>query len=291
MFARPMAEEVGRVLNGIDHVTLAVHDLEAAVRDYERLLGGAPSWRGAHPGLGSEAALFAFSNAALELVAPCAGADESEGLRQHLAAHGEGLIALAFCVADAAAWSRALRARGLRATAPQEGEARAADGTLRRYRTVELSPRSARGLALLGVERPDLSDLRASRAPAPASVDALDHVVVRTSDPEAAIALYAQALEIRLALDRTFGTTRMLFFRTGAVTLEFVHDPAAGERDALHGLALRVRDIEGAHARLQDAGVPVNAVRAGNKPGTRVFSATGGTRGVPTLFLRDPARD
>jgi catechol 2,3-dioxygenase-like lactoylglutathione lyase family enzyme len=278
------------VLTGIDHVTIAVRDLEAAVCDYEHVLGSAPSWRGTHPGHGSEGALFALSNAALELVAG-ADAEQSEGLRARLAANGEGLIALAFCVTDAAAWSQALRARGLRATAPEAGEARSHEGVLRRYSSVELSSRATRGLALLGVERPELSDLRATRAPAPACVDALDHIVVRSSDCEAAIALYQRDLGIRLALDRNFGPTRMLFFRTGGVTLEFVQDPAAGATDQLHGLAFRVRDLDAAHARLRETGVAVNAVRDGNKPGTRVFSVQNGTCNVPVLFLRDPARD
>lgn len=279
------------MLTGIDHVTVAVRDLGTAANEFECLLGSAPSWRGVHPGLGTEGALFALSNAAIELVAPAAGAEESEGLRARLDTHGEGLIALAFNVADAGAWSQALRARGLRATAPQDGEATSRAGARRHYRSVDLSPRATRGLTLLGVERPDLSDLRASVAPAAACVDALDHVVVRTADPDAAIALYQQALGIRLALDRTFGSTRMLFFRTGGVTLELVHDPAAGATDAFHGLAFRVRDIDAAHARLRAAGVATSALRDGNKPGTRVFSVTSGTRSVPTLFLRDPARD
>ena len=70
-----------------------------------------------------------------------------------------------------------------------------------------------------------------------------------------------------------------------------VHDQAAGERDVLHGLAFRARDIDGARARLREAGVAVSPVRDGNKPGTRVFSVTSGTCNVPILFLRDPARD
>jgi hypothetical protein len=37
--------------------------------------------------------------------------------------------------------------------------------------------------------------------------------------------------------------------------------------------------------------VDVSDVREGRKPGTRVFSVRGGTAGVPTLILRDPARD
>ena len=122
-------------------------------------------------------------------------------------------------------------------------------------------------------------------------MEALDHVVVRTSDPDAAIALYGQGLGLRLALDRSFGQTRMLFFRVGGVTLEVVQAPELAERDAFYGIALRVRDLDAAHARLAAAGLALNEARDGNKPGTRVFSVKSGTCNVPVLFVRDPARD
>jgi catechol 2,3-dioxygenase-like lactoylglutathione lyase family enzyme len=278
------------MLAGLDHVTIAVREIERAVDAYQRLLGVPPSWCGTHPALGTEGALFGLSNAAVELVAPKPDAEESEGLRARLA-HGEGLTALAFSIDAAGDWSKALRERGLRATAPEEGEAVGRGGELRRYRTVELSQRTTRGMAVLGVERPELGALRAT-APVPASsVDALDHVVVRTADPDAAVALYGNGLGLRLALDRVFDGIRMLFFRTGGVTLECVQDPGVGDHDVLHGLAFRVRDLDGAQARLRAEGLETSEPRAGRKPGTRVFSVKSGTCGVPTLFLRDPARD
>ncbi|MGH7436655.1 MAG: VOC family protein [Polyangiaceae bacterium] len=279
------------MLTGVDHVTVAVREIDRAVDAYGRLLGAPASWRGAHPALGTEGALFALSNAAVELVAPKPDAEEAEGLRARLAEQGEGLITLAFCVADAGDWSQALRERGLRATPPEEGEAVGRDGAVRRYRTVELSQRTTRGISVLGVERPDLGALRAA-APVPApGIDALDHLVVRTADADAAVALYGGGLGIRLALDRTFAGSRMLFFRTGGVTVECVQDPGAGDRDVLHGLAFRVRDLDGAHARLRAAGFETSEPRQGNKPGTSVFTVRSGTCGVPTLFLRDPARE
>ena len=279
------------MLHNFDHVTLSVRELAQASDAYERLLGSAPIWRGEHPELGTEAAIFALKNASLELVAPRGDSPESEGLRALLDARGEGLQALAFGTTDAQALSKVLRERGLRATPPQEGEARGLDGSVRTFRTVELSPRSTRGQSVFAVERPDPDALFAS-APVPNDVvDALDHVAVRTSEPDAALALYGQGLGIRLALDKQFGAVRMLFFRIGGVTLEVVHDPSVGASDAFYGLTFRVRDIEAAHARVQGQGFAVSEVRVGNKPGTQVFTVRGGTCGVPTLFLRDPVRD
>jgi hypothetical protein len=64
-----------------------------------------------------------------------------------------------------------------------------------------------------------------------------------------------------------------------------------GAQDALYGLALRVRDLEAAHARLDAAGLLLNEPRTGNRPGTRVFSVKSGSCGVPVLILVDPSRD
>ena len=120
---------------------------------------------------------------------------------------------------------------------------------------------------------------------------ALDHLVLRSADLEAAHALYGKALGLRLALDTTFAGVRMLFFRLGGVTIEVVHDPSVGTEDVLLGIAYRVADLHGAHARLGAVGLALGPLRPGNKPGTEVFSVRDGTCGVPTLILRDPSRD
>jgi catechol 2,3-dioxygenase-like lactoylglutathione lyase family enzyme len=119
----------------------------------------------------------------------------------------------------------------------------------------------------------------------------MDHVVVRTHDPDAAIALYGDALGVRLALDRDLGGRRMLFFRTGKVTLEVVQEPDIGDMDRLWGVAYRVRDIDAARARLVQAGFDVSPVRTGAKPGTTVLTVRDAPGAVPTLILRDPSRD
>lgn len=276
---------------GFDHVTVRVHSLNDAVQSYTRLLGAPPTWRGQHPDLGTEGALFGLQNGLFELTGPRADAEEAEGLRQLLSERGEGLHALAWSVDDAAAYSAELRGRGLRATPPQPGEALGEDGKVRSYQTVELSPRTTRGLAVLAVQRPDGDKLRSPGSSPRHAAHALDHVAIFTADPDAALLLYGQGLGVRLALDRTFGDRRMLFFRAGGVTLEVVQDRALSDQDAFYGLTFRVMDLAAAHTRLEQAGFKVDAIRAGMKPNTEVFSVKDGTHGVPTLFLRDPGRD
>jgi catechol 2,3-dioxygenase-like lactoylglutathione lyase family enzyme len=127
-------------------------------------------------------------------------------------------------------------------------------------------------------------------APEAAAVSGLDHVVIRTPDPERATALYGARLALDMRLDRSNPAwgARLLFFRCGDVIVEVAHDLVAGVGggpDRLWGLSWRVPDAEAARARLAQAGLDVSEVRPGRKPGTRVLTLRDGTCGVPTLLL------
>lgn len=126
------------------------------------------------------------------------------------------------------------------------------------------------------------------------AVTALDHVVIRTPDPERAIALYGGRLGLSLRLDRSEPAwgARMLFFRCGDLIIEVVHDTkggtgATGGPDRLWGLSWRVGSVDKAQARLRAAGVNVSDIRVGRRPGSRVFTVRNGTIGVPTLMVGD----
>jgi catechol 2,3-dioxygenase-like lactoylglutathione lyase family enzyme len=131
----------------------------------------------------------------------------------------------------------------------------------------------------------------------PSAVAGLDHVVIRTPDPERATALYGARLGLDMRLDRANPAwgARLLFFRCGDLIVEVAHDLAAGVGDGpdrLWGLSCRVPDAEAARERLKAAGLDVSEVRPGRKPGTRVLTLRDGTCGVPTLLLQpSPARD
>ncbi|MEY4579268.1 MAG: hypothetical protein RL701_3971 [Pseudomonadota bacterium] len=280
------------MISRFDHVTIAVANLDQAVATYTAILGAAPDWRGTHPDNGTQTALFALGNALIEFTAPLPDNEAALGLQHWLTEHGAGLQALAFGTDDAQACSSQLRERGVRCTSPQVGTARAQDGSEREYTVVELSPKAARGLPVLIVQRPDALQLMAAeRKVPPAHVERLDHVVISTADCDAAQALYGAGLGLRLALDTQVAGARMLFFRVGGVTLEIVPDASNAAQDRFYGLAYRVQHIDAAHARMSQAGLDVSELRTGRKPGTRVFSVRQGTCGVPTLILRDPSRD
>ena len=126
----------------------------------------------------------------------------------------------------------------------------------------------------------------------PEPAPAIDHVVVQTTDPARAIALWCNRAGLRLALDREFPERglRLLFFRSGGITLEYASPlpVPAGQQgdDRLHGVSYRVTDLAARRERLLAAGVDVSEVRRGMRPGTTVATVRSGTAGVPTLLLQ-----
>lgn len=132
-------------------------------------------------------------------------------------------------------------------------------------------------------------------APTSRGVAAIDHVVVHTVDPERAIAHWRDRLGLRLALDRTFPerNLRLLFFRSGGLTLEYAHALGNVEEvrdDAVYGVSYRVDDVAQTRARLLAAGLDVSEVRPGMKAGSKVVTVRSGTAGVPTLLIEQPPR-
>jgi catechol 2,3-dioxygenase-like lactoylglutathione lyase family enzyme len=123
-----------------------------------------------------------------------------------------------------------------------------------------------------------------------AAISALDHIVVRTANPERAIALYAGKLGLDLRLDRSNPAwgSRLLFFRCGDLVVEIAHDLKKGVSDGpdhLWGLSWRTPDIAKANARLKAAGIDVSEPRDGRRPGSQVFTVKNRTEGVPTLVI------
>ena len=63
------------MFNKLDHLIVAVKDLQEAENNYQKLFGMAPVWSGTHKELGTSNSLFNFQNTYFELLAPT-----SEGL-------------------------------------------------------------------------------------------------------------------------------------------------------------------------------------------------------------------
>ena len=281
------------MIAGLDHVVIAVRDAEAAVRAYGALLGRAPAWRAEATGGGAELAIFSLDNVAVELMAPAGDGPTAARLRAVLDAQGEGLASLAFAVGDVERAQRRLARLGLDPEPIADGESvDRTTGARRRWRRTRAASAATHGVRVFLIEPGDR--LAPSAGTEPAAVTGLDHVVIRTPDPERAAALYGARLALDMRLDRSSPDwgARLMFFRCGDLVVEVAHDLAAGVAagsDRLWGLSWRVPDAVAAQARLRHAGVDVSEVRPGRRPGTSVFTVRDGTCGVPTLMLQAPA--
>ena len=283
------------MFTSLDHLVIAVRDLDVATTTYATLLGRAPSWRGDHPGAGTANALFRLGNTYVELLSPVGSGVLGDALVAQLERDGEGPYALAFGTPDAAACAASLRANGVGCSEPFDGSGRErSSGVERQWRLVVLSPADTRGVRLFAVEHRSPAEVLppAVAVDERGAVSGVDHAVIMTADPDAACALYRDRLALRLALDRTFEErrVRLLFFRIAGITVELAAslDGArdAGANDRFWGISWRVPDVDAARARLAAAGCDVSEVRPGNKSGTRVCTVRRETHGVATLLIQ-----
>jgi methylmalonyl-CoA/ethylmalonyl-CoA epimerase len=95
----------------VDHVVIAVKDLDAAIRQYETISGVQATDLGEPAGAGFRNAYFRLGSSYVELVSPTG--DEGPVARR-LAASGEGVYLVAVAVDDLAATLSRLRAEGVR---------------------------------------------------------------------------------------------------------------------------------------------------------------------------------
>jgi catechol 2,3-dioxygenase-like lactoylglutathione lyase family enzyme len=101
------------MIHALDHVVIAVRDVDDAVAAYRTVLGRAPSGRAEAHGGGATVATFALANVAVELLAPSGHGPTAERLTAILDAQGEGLVSLAFATGDVERAHRRLSRLGL----------------------------------------------------------------------------------------------------------------------------------------------------------------------------------
>jgi catechol 2,3-dioxygenase-like lactoylglutathione lyase family enzyme len=246
------------MIHGLDCIRLAAASPDSALQDYAALLGRTPG-----------GGIFSVANTRLEIMQ-----QPSFGV--------EGLGEMTFAVADLEKARNLLERRAMRVHLEGAGVAQ----------RLHLATDSTFGVPISLVERASNASREASplAAPADGAVSSLDHVVIRTRNPERAVALYGARLGLSLRLDRTEPSwgARLLFFRCGDLIIEIAHDLKAGigdDPDTLWGLSWRIPDVAGAHARIKAAGIDASEVRIGRRPGTQLFTVRSHTGGVPTIMV------
>ena len=98
------------MIEALDHVAVAVRDLDRAASAFGTLFGKRADWR--EEAAGARHAWFQLANMALDLVQPDGAGESGDRVRAQIAAHGEGLWGLAFAVSDFDETRRLLARRG-----------------------------------------------------------------------------------------------------------------------------------------------------------------------------------
>ncbi|MEP7210268.1 MAG: VOC family protein [Alphaproteobacteria bacterium] len=277
------------MITGLDHAVIVCSSIEDGENAYSLLLGREPDWRSQDTG-GSATIIYQLENTAIEIMAPVGGGPVARRLHAMIDQDGPGLKSLVFAT-DNLEQDRALLDR--RALKPDEitpGESTDPySGRARYWSRLRLDETATHGVRIFALQRRKDDPLTCAPSGA-AAIQGLDHVVINTPNPDRAAALYGARLGLRLALDRSNPDwdMRLMFFRVGGLTVELAHRVSAGignQPDKLWGLSWRVADIDAAHARLEKTALAITSIRAGRRPGSRVFTVRDGTLSVPTLIL------
>ena len=277
------------MIEKLDHLVIAVNDLDSAIDSYTKLFGYGPSWRGVHEQLGTANALFPVENTYLELLA--SNGEEGAGaamIKATLELNGEGLAGLVLGTSNIKDLKESLLASGVELQDLSLGEGVDSDQGLKRtWKNLFLPFSLTRGMFAFIIQH-ETGELPVVHGRSSSTINKLDHVVVNTNDPEGFKSLYGDTFGIRLALDQTVEKWggRMLFFRLNHTTIEVIGKPNEDDpADKLWGLAWSVEDLKATHQRLVKEGIEIPEVKAGRKENTLVCTVKSDTCNVPTLLI------
>ena len=277
------------MIKTIDHILIAVKNLEESSLQYEKVLGLKPTWRGKHPSLGTENILFPLENLYLELIAGTSEGFLANQVNDHIKENGESIFGIALEVENIEEVFQSKEYSNFQNIKITSGEGINLDsGAKREWKNIMLPKESTRGVFTLLIEHtsgflPKYESFENDQ------VERLDHIVINSNDPDGLIELYRDTYGIRLALDQYVEKWggRMLFFRTNQTTIEAIgiNNDADKPIDKAWGLAWTTKDIKKMHARLVSEGVEISDVKDGRKPKTLVATIKSHTCNVPTLLI------
>ena len=275
------------MISTLDHLIIAVKDLDEAEKDYTKIFGIPPVWRGEHKELGTINSIFNFENTYFELLASKGAGLGADLVNSALKQDGEGLTGIVLGTDNIKDAHASISSAGYEIGEISDGEGSNSDNVnIRRWQNLFLPPELTRGLFSFVIEHTD-GELPSSNYQT-SSISKLDHVVINTNDADGFISVYQDIFKIRLALDKVIEhwKKRMLFFRLNKTTIELIESKdGQPANDKLWGLAWEVKNIEVVYQRLIGEGIDVSPVQKGIKENTLVATIKSHTHNVPTLLI------
>ena len=277
------------MISTLDHIILAVENLNEAEKNYKKIFGIDPVWRGEHKELGTANVIFNLKNTYLELLSANGDGLGAALVNHYLEKDGEGLIGIVFGTNDLNEAAKSIKDKGFNIGDITEGEGTNSDESeKRKWKNLFLPPELTRGLFSFIIQHTD-GNLPSSKHEMQSAVNKLDHIVINTNDADGFIEIYKNVFGLRLALDKTIEAwnRRMLFFRFNKTTIEVIEENDDKEpSDKLWGLAWAVEDLQETYDRLIKEGLELTLVKPGIKDKTLVSTIRSHTHGVPTLIIQ-----
>ncbi len=276
------------MISSIDHLIIAVKDINDAEENYRKIFGMEPVWKGEHKALGTANVIFNFKNTYFELLSANGDGLGAELVNSAIEEQGDGLIGVVFGTNNIEESFSTLKKSGYLVTEPTEGEG--IDNKtqkIRKWKNLFLPPELTRGIFSFIIEHSEGALPSLNKYPK-ATINKLDHLVINTNDANGFINIYKDIFNIRLALDKVIEhwKSRMLFFRVNKTTIEVIERKNEDDsQDSLWGLAWEVESIEEAYKRLISEGVDVTPIKKGLKENTLVATIKSHTHNVPTLLI------
>ena len=276
------------MISSIDHLIIAVKDINDAEENYRKIFGMEPVWKGEHKELGTANVIFNFKNTYFELLSANGDGLGAELVNSAIEEQGDGLIGVVFGTNNIEESFSTLKKSGYLVTEPTEGEG--IDNKtqkIRKWKNLFLPPELTRGIFSFIIEHSEGALPSLNKYPK-ATINKLDHLVINTNDANGFINIYKDIFNIRLALDKVIEhwKSRMLFFRVNKTTIEVIERKNEDDsQDSLWGLAWEVESIEEAYKRLISEGVDVTPIKEGLKENTLVATIKSHTHNVPTLLI------
>jgi catechol 2,3-dioxygenase-like lactoylglutathione lyase family enzyme len=276
------------MIETLDHLIIAVQNLDEAEENYKKIFGIPPVWKGTHKELGTANVIFNFKNTYFELLSVNGDGLGAYLVNNQLKENGEGMLGLVLGTEDINSTAAILKDKGFPISEVSNGEGKnSQNDEIRKWKNIFLPSELTRGIFSFIIQHTEGSLPTASNYDK-SSVNKLDHVVLNTNDADGFINIYRDIFNIRLALDRVIEhwKTRMLFFRLNKTTIEVIEQKNDDANpDNLWGLAWEVESIKEAHERLTNDGIEITEVKKGIKENTLVATIKSHTNNVPTLLI------